>query len=98
MIITRTVFQIKYGKAKEVIELIKEGKKIAEAQGIKFGRVLTDVTGPSYTVVLENENESLAVWENELGKVFSNEDWKSWYQKFIPFVESAHRDIYKVIE
>ncbi|MBS1516563.1 MAG: hypothetical protein JSS91_00575 [Bacteroidetes bacterium] len=98
MIITRNVFKLKFGKAAEAAELIREGKKIASDQGLRFGRVLADVTGPSYTLILENESESLADFENELKKVFSNEEWKKWYKKFVPLVESGHRDIFRVIE
>ncbi|HMQ68964.1 MAG TPA: hypothetical protein PKA90_10590 [Ignavibacteria bacterium] len=98
MIIIRTVFRLKFGKAKEAIELLKEGKKIAAEQGIKFGRTLTDITGPSYTIVFENEAESLADYENESGRIFSNDEWKKWYQKFIPHIESSYRNIFRVIE
>ena len=97
MIVSRTVFRLKFGKAKEAIELIHEAKKISGEQGFKFGRAFADITGPSYTIVLETEAESLTDFENQLNKVFSNDEWKKWYQKFMPLIESSHRDLYKVI-
>jgi hypothetical protein len=54
MIVIRNVFQLKFGKAREAVALMKELaiQKRALA-GTDFPRVLTDVTGPFYTLVLE---------------------------------------------
>jgi hypothetical protein len=56
MIVVRNVFQLKFGKAKEAVALLKEGLAIQKKalSGVEFStRVLTDVTGPFYTLVLE---------------------------------------------
>ena len=54
MILIRNVFRLKFGKAREAVALIKEGVAIQKRAGANFAaRVLTDLTGPFYTVVLE---------------------------------------------
>ena len=56
MIVVRNVFQLKFGKAKEAVALLKEGlaiQKKALADVDLSTRLLTDVTGPNYRLVLE---------------------------------------------
>ena len=56
MIVIRNVFRLKYGKAREALPLVKEGLAIQKRAitGVEFStRVLTDVTGSFYTLVLE---------------------------------------------
>ena len=56
MIVIRNVFRLKFGKAREAVALFKEGIAIQKrvGAGMDFStRLLTDVTGPFYTVVLE---------------------------------------------
>ena len=67
MIVVRNVFRLKFGKTREAIALLKEGVAIQKKAlaGMDFStRLLTDVTGPFYTVVLELTVPSLATFEN----------------------------------
>ena len=67
MIVVRNVFQLKFGKAKEAVALMKEGVAIQKKAlaGVEFStRLLTDVTGPFYTLVLELTVPSLATFES----------------------------------
>lgn len=98
MILVRDVFRMKFGKAKEVKEQLKAGKPIAEKLGFKLGRVMTDLTGPSYTLVMESEIESLSEFENELKKAFSNKEWEQWYKGIVPLIDSASREIYTIVD
>ena len=52
MIVVRNVFQLKFGKAREALAVMKEGiaiQKRLAAEG--SARLLTDVTGRHYTLV-----------------------------------------------
>ena len=98
MIVVRDVFRLKFGKAKEAKDLFKEVKKIAAGMDFNFGRTMTDITGPSYTFVMETEFESLSDFETKIKTAFSNSDWQKWYQKFVPLVDSAHREMYTLID
>ena len=66
MIVIRNVFRLKFGKAREAVALFKEGIAIQKrvGAGSDFStRLLTDVTGPFYTVVLEITVPNLAAFE-----------------------------------
>lgn len=59
---------------------------------------MTDLTGPAYTLVLETTFASLAEWEKALRDTFAAAEWGKWYPKFVPLVESSHREVYTVVE
>lgn len=102
MVIIRNVFRLKFGKAKEATAIIKEGiaiqRRISASSGIDFKqRVLTDVTGPFYTLVLELTVPSVGAFEQTAGAIMGNAEWQANYQKLVPLVESGHREIFNVI-
>ena len=98
MIIVRNTFRIKFGKAKEAIPVIKEAIAINKKLGIADVRALMDLTGDSYTLVFETSHVSLSDFESKMKMIFASEEWSAIYQKIVPLVESAHRDIFTVIE
>ena len=54
MIIVHNVFRLKFGKAREAVALMKEGIALQKSLGVDVNqRLLTDVTGPFYTLILE---------------------------------------------
>ena len=98
MILVRNSFQLQFGKAKEAKAVIKEGFHALKALGMVENRACIDITGPFYTLVLENTWESLGAFEKAFGEMAANADWQKWYAKLVPLVESGHREIYSVIE
>jgi|WetSurSiteA1Bulk_404760.scaffolds.fasta_scaffold220989_1 hypothetical protein len=96
MIAVRNVFNLKFGRAKEAKALMKEVVEINRKNGIKDIRVFSDLTGQSYTLVLETYHDSLADFESNLQAIFGNPEWKKMYEKFIPLVESSGREIFNV--
>ena len=95
MILVRNVFHLKFGKAKEAREALKKLNEVNVTLGHRKGRVLSDVTGTSYTFVLEMEVENFAFMD-DMGKAFGNSDWQSAYKDFVPFVESGYREIFMI--
>jgi len=99
MIIVRNVFRLKFGKAKDALALWKEGRQIAQRTGSGGGmRAMTDLVGPFYTLVMEEQFESLAEMEKEMQSEMGAEEWKGWYQKFVPLVDSGYREVFTVVE
>ncbi len=101
MIVVRNVFQLKFGKAREAVALMKEGLAIQKRAlaGVEFStRILTDVTGPFYTLVLELTVPSLATFESYAPRLFGDKDWQANYQKVTALVESGHREIFTIID
>jgi hypothetical protein len=97
MIVVRDIFYLKFGKAKEAKELLKEGQKINKEFGFENTRALTDLTGKSYTLVLESEWKDLAAWESSMKEGLGADKWQKWYQKLIPLVDSASREILSIV-
>jgi len=98
MILVRDIFQLKFGKAREAKALLKEGMAIEKKFGYGPSRVLTDLTGPYYTFVMESTYQSLSDYEKAMKSTLGAEEWGKWYQKFIPLVESGKREIFTIAE
>src|SRR5947208_3528185 len=99
MIVIRNVFRLKFGKAREAVALIKEGAAIQKRAGANFSaRILTDLTGPFYTVVLELTVPTLSAFETEAPRLMADKDWQSNYQKITALVESGYREIFTLVE
>jgi|FLYK01.1.fsa_nt_gi hypothetical protein len=56
MILVRDVFQAKYGRGGELVALFKQARQLWPYAT----RILTDASGPFFTVVTETEPERLA--------------------------------------
>jgi len=99
MIVVRNVFRLKFGKAREALAILKQGIEIQERIGTEFSpRLLTDVTGPFYTVVLELTAPNLAAFEAAAPKIMGDKDWQANYHKLAPLVESGYREIFTLVE
>jgi hypothetical protein len=102
MTVIRNVFRLKFGKAREAVALFKEAlaiqRKVGAAAGVDFStRLLTDVTGPFYTVVLEISVPSLAAFEAAAPTLMGNSEFQANYQKMTALVESGYREIFTVV-
>jgi hypothetical protein len=61
-------------------------------------RLLTDITGEHYTIVGELTFENLAAIDQMMPVITGETRWQAAYQKFVPCVESGHREIFKLVE
>jgi hypothetical protein len=101
MVVVRNVFHLKFGKAKEAVALMREGLAIQKRvlAGVDFSnRLLTDMTGRHYTLVLEVTVPNLGAFESFAPKLFGNPEWQAHYQKLVPLVESGHREVFTIVE
>lgn len=104
MLIARQVFHAKYGRGDELVALFKElNSTVRDAGGEapRF-RILTDASGPFFTVVTEIEVESFAAWEQTfgrmMGEVMSLPAMQGWFSRMTEVVDSGRRDFYTVVE
>ena len=99
MIVVRNVFQLKFGKTREAVAVMKEGVAIHKRLAAEGSpRLLTDVTGRHYTLVLEMTLPNLAALEAMAPRVFGDQEFQANYQKMVPLVESGHREIFTIVE
>ncbi len=78
MIMTRTVFQAKWGKADELVAGIAESMRQGggfEAKEHKV-KLLTDLSGEFHTVVILAQYESLAACEQFRARLFSSPEFQ----------------------
>jgi hypothetical protein len=95
MIVVRDVFQAKYGKGDALVALFKEGREsMPEMTGT---RMLTDLSGSFFTVITEDEVESLAEWEAQVSSVFSNPEFGAWFERMEALVESGSRQFLNIV-
>jgi hypothetical protein len=101
MIVIRNVFRLKFGKAKEAVALMKQGVEIQKTTltGVEFStRLLTDVTGPFYTLVLELTVPNFGAFEANAPRLFGDKDFQANYQKMSDLVESGYREVFTIVE
>lgn len=96
MIVVRNVFQAKYGKGDELVQLIKESQAIWPNE-FKY-RIMTDLSGQFFTVVTETDYESFSDFEDNARKLFSDDRFAAWFERMMPLVESGRREFYNLVE
>jgi len=98
MILVRTVLQATFGRGAEVAQLAVEvDRRLAKETG--WGgrwRVLTDLSGPFDTVVLETVVESLAAWERLRAELFSQPAFRDAMPKLQELVQSGRAEYYTI--
>ncbi len=97
MIVERDVFQAKYGQGDALVEVIKESRPLWEARGVTH-RILTDLTGPFFTVVLELEWPDQVPLTIAHEALFTKAEFGEWFSRTIPLTESGRRELYSVVE
>jgi hypothetical protein len=100
MIVVRDIFQLKFGKARDAIALLQEGLQFMRensANAPREARVLTDLTGQYYTIVLETVYDGLSAFETNAQSMMGDPKWKEWYARYTPLVDSGRREIFTLV-
>jgi hypothetical protein len=98
MILVRDIFQVKFGKMKDAKDIWKEMFKVMPAQPGNRPRLLTDLTGQYYTLVIESTFKDLTDYEAFSRKEMSAPGVGAVYQKFVPLVDSGRREIFSIVD
>ena len=99
MFLIRNVFRLKFGKTREALAAWKDILDYSSTIGLDRGstRVLTDLVGPYYTLILEMTVSSLAEYEEQAKRTMADEGWRTRYQAFTPLVDSGYREIFTIV-
>lgn len=97
MYIVRDIFRLHFGAFKKAKLLLDEAYSKGLLPDAKSARILSDFTGDAYRLVFEEGYDSLAEYEQTLLQSMKKTDWKKWYERFKPLVESSHREILKQV-
>jgi hypothetical protein len=96
MILVRDIFQAKYGQSGDLVALFKEVRE-KWPESAQYGyRILTDASGPFFTVVTETQVASLAEWECLVTEIFSLPQFGEWFARMTPLVDSGRREFYTI--
>ena len=98
MILVRDIFQVKFGRMKEAREIWKEMFKVMSAPDGNKPRLLTDLTGQYYTLVMESTFKDLTAYDSFTKTGMGDERVGALYQKFIPLVDSGRREMFTIVE
>lgn len=99
MLVVRQVFRAKYGQGDALVTLFKELNARLQSEGgdaPRF-RVLTDASGPFFTVVTEVEVDSFATWDGTFSAAMARPWMGEWFGRMAPLVESGRREFYHVV-
>lgn len=98
MIIERNVFQAKYGRGDDLVQLFEGGRELLSDLGRLDYRILTDLAGEFFTVVVEFSWGSLAEMEAQREGTFSDPRFQEWFSEMPELVESGRRELFTVVE
>ena len=96
MIVVRNVFRLKFGKSREAVAIMKENFA-KEPKMFANARLMTDLVGQFYTVVLEITFDSMTEFQESSRSTMDNPEWRERYQKFSALVDSGYREIFTVV-
>ncbi len=95
MYLVREVFNTKPGKAKELVKMFKAAMPHFEKSGeMKNSKVMTDATGPYWTVVFEAEVEDIGNFFKELRSGPPAPELMEIMKGYMDCVAGGHREIY----
>jgi hypothetical protein len=96
MILVRDVYRAKYGRGSELVALLKEfGAALRSETGKQYPqRILSDASGPFFTIVEEIDVPSLAEWEALSRRMFSSTEFQAWFKRWLELVDSGSREFY----
>ena len=105
MYIIRDIFHLKFGHYRDAKALMpaRAGTDGDEARAknmfpeSKTFRMLSDFTGDSYRLIMEEGYDSLGEYEKALTSGMGHADFQSWYTRFKEYTVSSHREILKVV-
>jgi hypothetical protein len=98
MILVRDVFQIQPEHMRAVKDTVRDLRALGASQGYPISRILTDLTGEYYTLVLESEFLALADFEQALRQSFASSDWQKRYASLRPLIRGGRREVFQIME
>ena len=92
--IVRDVFQCKYGRGDDLLALFREMQGMMPMPA--GSRVMTDASGPFFTIVSEFPVTDFAAWQKMNAEEMANESFADWFRRMMEVVESGRREFWNV--
>src|SRR5260221_11277005 len=98
MIVVRLTQRARYGKGDQVVQVLKEMLGLlATDKRVSGARILTDISGPSFTVESEFQVQNLATFEQLQAELFQGNAFAQWFARLQPLIQSGHRDFFHAV-
>ena len=92
MIIVRIIFRARQGKIRQLVEGMKQATRNAPNRP----RLLTDLSGPMNTMVMELRHESLAAAEQFRAELFQSQQFQEDQSTMNELMESGSTELYTI--
>jgi len=100
VVIERLVFRARFGQGDQVAAAFRTWQEQFTARLGLSARVMVDLTGAMFTVVVESEYRDMAhVAEiaDQLQTLFGEGEFQQWFNSWQGAVESGSRELYRVV-
>lgn len=95
MILVRQVFQVKFGQMDKVLAAFTAASEQVQNSS-NISRVLTDISGQNFTLILETKAESMdAYWAN-LQASFQNSEMAEQMNNLMQYFKSGHKEFFTI--
>jgi len=95
MVLVRQVFQIKFGYMDQVLAAMKE--TMTGSQGpLGASRILTDISGDNFTLVIETKAESVDAFMAALEASFDEPEMAEQANGAWQYIESGRKEFYTI--
>ena len=98
MILVREVFQIDPERMRAAKAAVREMMTTESELSNAKPRMMTDLIGDYFTLVMEFEAPDLGAFENTLRDVMNNDSWRTAYESFRPTITGGHREVFQIEE
>ena len=98
MLIHQRTFYCKVGHADQVVQLVKDFKRIADDLQLpaKAERVYTDVTGKNDQVIWQVELEHMADWEEAGPHIWQHPAFAAWFEQLTMHIEGSESTFFRL--
>jgi len=100
MVVVRDTFRIRFGKIDQAVEhfrgLASEYPAIFPSmEGLRF-ELMTDISGPMFTVYEYSILPSIQSWEDSLQALFASARFQEWFKDWKQYVEDGSREFFHI--
>jgi len=99
MIQVRDTFHIRFGRIDGAVKHFQRLMEAAPADffpgGLRY-ELLTDLSGPMYTLREALHFPSIQAWEDGLQSLFARPEYDAWFKDWKQFVEDGEREFFRV--
>jgi hypothetical protein len=97
VVVVREVYRAHKWQIRPVVALLQRyGALLVDSQVGNRPRILTDLTGPMFTAVIEIETESLSEWENRRRAMYKRAEFQAWFAQLSSSVEKGWHEFYRL--